>query len=104
MSKPDQSEPATPAVVAPFERPVVPLVPEQWAPRDASWYNTPHISGLSPRWHRVGSDGMALCGHPAMLATMDYGDGMPPGESFKCARCTAWLKRHNAELTGRRSG
>lgn len=78
------------------ERPVMPLEPEIWAPRDASWYNNPHISGLLPRWHRVGIDGMAVCGHPALLALSDYNDDQPPSESFKCARCLAWLKRHNA--------
>lgn len=91
-----------------LDRPVVPPVPERWAPRDASWLNRPHIGGLLPRWHLVGADGAPACGYPTLLNIPDpREDGMqpamqPPSESMKCARCIAWLKRHNTEFSGPR--
>ncbi len=90
----------THAGASPVDQPVA-LLPERWAPRDASWYNRPHVGGLAPRWHFVGADNMAVCGHPSLLALTDRHDGQPPAESFKCARCLAYLMRHNVRTAQR---
>ena len=72
---------------APLDRQVGHPIPEQWAPRDASWFNRPHIGGFAPRWHLVGANGMAVCGHPTLLVLNDWHGAQPPAESMKCARC-----------------
>ena len=85
------------AGASPVDQPVGRLEPERWAPRDASWLNRPHIGGLPPRWHLVGADEAPACGYPTLLSIdLHNGWDQPPSESMKCARCLAWLKRHNA--------
>jgi hypothetical protein len=77
----------------------VPLALERWAPRDASWFNRPHIGRLPSRWHLVGDDEAPACGYPTLLS-IDLHNGwdqQPPRESMKCSRCLAWLKRHNTK-------
>jgi hypothetical protein len=89
------------AGASPVDQPVVPLAPERWAPRDASWLNRPQIGGLPPRWHLVGADEAPACGYRTLLSIdLHNGWDQPPSESMKCARCLAWLKRHNARVTG----
>ena len=94
MSQETNNAPAAPG---PVDRPVVLPLNERWAPRDASWLNRPHIGGLPPRWHLVGADEAPACGYQTLLS-IDLRNGwdQPPSQSMKCARCLAWLKRHNA--------